>query len=125
MTKAAEEDFPLKDLVYQVVPSIYIENNTVKNTSHSAPVKAEIDPHSFQLVHSTNKLFKEIKLLVIKYDNTSDGNISLDFQNLPSFESLKYVYVVCTYTCSSTQIEQHILNLPKDVVLLYSVSSPE
>ncbi|MCF4101437.1 hypothetical protein L1I30_07155 [Gillisia sp. M10.2A] len=116
---------PLQVLAYDLVPTVYIENGDIKVFDEQNPVKAEVTINSFQLLSSSNKLFKSVELLVIKLDSESQISSSLDFSKLSGFDNLKFVYFLCPFNCSKSQIENIAQGLPTGITLLYSASIPE
>lgn len=116
---------PLEVLAYNLVPTVFIEDNQVKTFDEQLPIKAESSYASFSSLSTINPLFNKVELLVIKLDAENQLNPTLDFSKLLSFTSLKYVYFVCPFNCSNSQIEQIVRDLPSKITLLYSASIPE
>ena len=116
---------PLKVLAYDLVPTVFIENGEIKRFDEQSPVKAEIEFNSFKMLSNANPIFKNVALLVVKLNEENQLISSLDFSTINSFNSLKYVYFICPFNCSRSQIENLSKGLPSGTVLLYSSSIPE
>jgi hypothetical protein len=116
---------PLQVLAYDLVSTVIIENGEIKVFGEQPPIKAEIFYNSFQAIATTNTLFNEVELLVIKLDSEDQLNSSLDFSKIMGFNNLKYVYFLCPFNCSKSKIESVTKGLPSEITLLYSISIPE
>jgi len=122
---AATATTPLQVLAYDLVPTVFIENGEIKSFDEQSPIKAELEFNSFNVLSNANPLFKNVELLVIKLNEENQLISSLDFSTINSFNSLKYVYFICPFNCSRSQIENLSKGLPSGTVLLYSSSIPE
>jgi len=116
---------PLQVLAYDLVSTVIIENGKINVFGEQPPIKAELFYNSFQTLLTSNTLFNNVELLVIKLDSEDQLNSSLDFSKIMGFNNLKYVYFLCPFNCSKSQIENVAKGLPLGITLLYSISIPE
>lgn len=116
---------PLQVLAYDLISTVFIENEEINIFDEQSPLKVEAAYNSFESLTHSNALFNKVELLVIKLDSPQQLNSALDFSRLANFENLKYVYFVCPFNCSSSQIEKIVQGLPSKLILLYSASIPE
>jgi len=124
--KSSQSPFtPLQVLAYDLVSTVIIENGELKVFGEQPPIKAELFYNSFQTLATPNALFKNVELLVLKLKSEDQLNSSLDFSKIVGFNNLRYVYFLCPFNCSKSQIENIALGIPSGVTLLYSISIPE
>lgn len=113
----------IKSLVYDVKPTVFIEDQQLKHFEDQAPEVADVSSNSLQLLKNDSPLFKKVELLKIKL-NSSSENIKIDFDELTGFKSLKYIYVECSFNCSVSDIENMFFNTG-DLKILYLITQPE
>ena len=104
-------------------PTVFIENQQLKHFEEQAPEVAVVSANSIQLLKTDSPLFKKAELLKIKLASSSE-NIKIDFDDLTSFNSLKYIYVECSFNCSVSDIENMFFNTG-DLKILYLITQPE
>ncbi|SDS64816.1 hypothetical protein SAMN04487764_2709 [Gillisia sp. Hel1_33_143] len=122
---SAQAAVPLQVLAYDLVPTVFIESNEINAYDEKSPIKAEVDFKSFSKLLKANSLFEKVELLVIKFDDAASLPSTIDFSKISGFSSLKYIYIICPFNCSNTEIEKIAMELPSGVVLLYSTSIPQ
>lgn len=106
-------------LIYDLHPTIFINNNTIKNISGvKQPVCLIIDPSSFNFLSNRNDNFSKIEVISINIKTKSDLNQSLDLSKINGFNKLKYIYVSSAIDISSRDIESFIKN-SNDRVTIY------
>lgn len=113
----------IKSLVYDLHPTVYIEDQQVKNFDEDKPIKVEVYSNSINLLTTKNPLFNSVELLVFK---SFDGHTStqIDISGLQSFENLKFIYVECAANCSVSTIEKMFSNTG-NIPVIYQITTPE
>jgi hypothetical protein len=114
----------LSALIYDLNPTIFIGSSGYKTLGDEAPVKAELSAGNFNRLATANPGFNNVKLLKLKIENEADFNASFDLSRLQGFENLEYVFVECTFECSTTRIENMFSNIG-NLKVLYIISTPE
>ena len=109
ISKSSSIDSELQSLIYDVNPTIYIENGEVQSFGDGLPTVAELDLKDWETLKADKDYYNSIRLLKIKY---SDNNInkSVDLSQLKSFENLDYIFIQCTFNCSPTALKQLFQN---------------
>ncbi|WP_423819464.1 hypothetical protein V5739_02060 [Salinimicrobium sp. TIG7-5_MAKvit] len=114
----------LSGLIYDLNPTIFIGSSGYKILGEEAPMKAELSAGNFNRLSTANPGFNNVKLLKMKIESEADFNASFDLSRLQGFENLEYVFVECTFECSTTRIENMFSNIG-NLKVLYIISTPE
>ena len=99
------------DLVLNLQPTHYINDNKLKTTYDSAdnPIKMTFeDSKSFEWLKNENSKKDNLELLVINLINSNDLNNTIDISKDKNFKNLKYVFIRCNFKCSENDILQFI-----------------
>ena len=114
----------LKTLTTTVQPSVYCYSNTV-NTYGDKPVNLCVDMNSFAQVDNLVTLKNNIEIVIIKIDNASQLNASINLALLSNFKKLKYIYIVSSITISSNEIANMITNYDEKYSVFYKIDKGE
>lgn len=115
----------LRSLVYDLHPTVYFEDQQVKQYGEGKIVKAEVYPDSYSLLQDINSQYNSVEVLIFKNDEGFLPNIAFDIAKFKSFESLKYIYLNCTSNCSQSQIQQMFTNAENVKIIYNFISSAE
>ena len=110
----------LKTLTTNVQPSVYCYSNTV-NTYGDKPVNLFTDIHSLAQVDNLVNLKNNIEIVIIKIDNESQLNSSINLALLSNFKKLKYVYIVSSVNTTSNVIANMITNYDEKYSIFYKI----
>ena len=119
--RAIEE---IEGLIYDLNPTVFIDDSGSKAFGEGAPVKAEVNAGNVQELFKSNSNFIQVKLLTLKIEKPGDLNISLDLNSFSEFQNLNYILVQCAFKCNQTRIKNIFSNVG-NVVILYIVATPE
>jgi hypothetical protein len=108
----------LKTLTTNVQPSVYCHSNTV-NTYGDMPVNLFTDMNSFAQVDNLVTLKNNIEIVIIKIDNASQLNSSINLALLSNFKKLKYIYIASSIDISSSEIVNMITNYDEKYSIFY------
>ena len=123
-TAITNEASRIEKLIYDLCPTIYIENRTIKTFGETPPVCLKTDVGSIIKLKESNPVYTNIELLTIKFSAPADLIFPLDLSLLTGFTNLKYVQFVCPFNCTVSAIEQNFK--PKQgVTAFYILSIPE
>ena len=110
----------LYSLIYDLHPTIYIENNTINQTSDQAPLVLKLeDLNSNSLLSNDNNSFHSIELLYLTIYSTNDLNNYINVANLKSFKNLRYIYILCYTSASESDIQSFISNAESPIFILF------
>jgi len=98
----------LKSLVYEVNPSIYFYNGTVK-TFESNPTCLFTDINGFNAMTKQDLSRNNVELITIRVENIQDFQTKINLENASNFPKLKFIYILATF-------EYDIKNLPKTII---------
>ncbi|WP_299525936.1 hypothetical protein [uncultured Lutibacter sp.] len=106
------------------VPTMYVDKGNVRKVSEgNKPIKLKSnDLQLNSLLNSKNEMFESVELIIVKLNQQSDLNKSINVSKLTEFKKLKYIFVKCNFECSSSQIQQVILNTNQDIIVYYIVT---
>jgi len=106
------------------VSTMYVDKGNVRKVSEgNNPIKLKSEDFQLNtLLNSKNKMFESVELIIVKLNQQSDLNKSINVSNLTEFKKLKYIFVKCNFECSSSQIQQVILNTNQDITVYYIVT---
>ena len=112
----------LKTLTTTVQPSVYCYSNTV-NTYGDKPVNLCVDMNSFAQVDNLVTLKNNIEIVIIKIDNASQLNSSINLALLSNFKKLKYIYIASSIDISSSEIANMITNYDEKYSVFYKIDN--
>ena len=110
----------LKTLTTNVQSSVYCYSNTV-NTYGDEPVNLFTDMNTLAQVDNLVTLKNNIEIVIIKIDNASQLNASINLALLSNFKKLKYIYIVSSITISSNEIANMITNYDEKYSVFYKI----
>ena len=113
----------LESLVYNVNPSIFIENGNIQAYGEVSPLVAEIDLKDWNILKKNNPLFNSVKLIKFKY-GVNDIKNGLDLSLLKDFKQLEFIYIQCTFNCNTSALEQLFQNV-NGIKITYLVAITE
>lgn len=114
----------LKELVYDIQPTLYIINREVKTTGEVKPLVGELEISDISTLYLKNSIFEKVEILKIRVLSPTQAKTILNIPLLADFKSLKYIQFVFSYSISLTSIEA--LYVPDSrVAVLYSIEIPE
>ncbi|ULC58110.1 hypothetical protein MBM09_09275 [Flaviramulus sp. BrNp1-15] len=98
------------NLIHNLHPTIYIDNNTIKKIYGNNPIKKITieNSQSYSILNSKNNNYKSVELITLKLESISDLNNPIDLSNISEFENLKYVYVKCYFKHTADDIKKFI-----------------
>ena len=114
----------LKTLTTTVQPSVYCYSNTV-NTYGDKPVNLCVDMNSFAQVDNLVTLKNNIEIVIIKIDNASQLNSSINLALLSNFKKLKYIYIASSIDISSSEIANMITNYDEKYSVFYKIDNED
>ncbi len=112
----------LKTLTTNVQPSVYCYSNTV-NTYGDKPVNLFTDMNSLGQLDNLVTLKNNIEIVIIKVDNRSQINSSINLALLSNFKKLKYIYIVSSIDISSSEIANMITNYNEKYSVFYKIDN--
>lgn len=126
MSKAPATQQVLKSLVYDVLPTICIENGTIKTFGNGPAVRLETDSKSFSTLYDANPIFDQVKIIIIKINNQNDLKVTpIKLQDLKGFSHLKYILFLCNVNCNPASINGMFQPLTHDSFeIFYQTSIP-
>lgn len=92
----------VQDLIYNIHPTIYIDQNGMQTYGKSQPVIVEINFDDIQLL-SNDSSFQNIKILKITAPSLLKGKMPSNLLEL--FPNLKYIYFLCHNNCNLTALK--------------------
>lgn len=114
----------LKTLTTTVQPSVYCYSNTV-NTYGDKPINLYVDMNSFAQVDNLVTLKNNIEIVIIKIDNASQLNSSINLALLSNFKKLKYIYIASSIDILSSEIANMITNYDEKYSVFYKIDNED
>lgn len=126
MGRAPASQQVLKSLVFDVLPTIYVENGSIKNFGNGPAVRLETDSKSFASLYQENPIFDQVQIITIKLNNPDDMKVvPLNLQSLTGFTHLKYILFLCNMNCNPSSINKMFKTASQDgFEIFYQVSIP-
>ncbi|WP_295180055.1 hypothetical protein [uncultured Christiangramia sp.] len=112
----------IETLVFDVSPTIYIQDNNVHQFENTTPIMASIEDDSYRIIYTENDLFQNIEMVKLRYNKNS--NINIDVSKMNSFSSLKYFFIQCESSCTEKELANIFTNA-KGISILYQVIQSE
>ncbi len=112
-----------EDLLYDLEPSIYIQNNQIIDVTESiAPKVLKLkDVNSFNVLSTRNALFKRVEMITINIKSASELARPFNVDNIRGFGSLKYIYLKCEATVTESQIRNFIQQADSEISIFYKI----
>ena len=79
--------------------------------------------NSFAQVDNLVTLKNNIEIVIIKIDNASQLNSSINLALLSNFKKLKYIYIVSSIDISSSEIANMITNYNEKYSVFYKIDN--
>lgn len=109
-------------LIKDNVSSVKLENGTVKFFGEKA-LRAELDFRSASSKIVRQPRFDNVEIVTIRISNPSDLFSKINLTYLGGFTKLKYVYIICSFQCSESQIINSLIFGDKDYLIIYTVEN--
>ncbi|HNZ42632.1 MAG TPA: hypothetical protein PLI16_10440 [Bacteroidales bacterium] len=125
-SKAPATQQVLKSLVFDVHPTICVENGTIKTFGNGPAVRLETDSKSFSSLYDADPIFDQVEIITVKLNNPDDMKVvPLNLQNLTGFTRLKYILFLCNMNCNPNSINKMFKATTQDgFEIFYQVSIP-
>lgn len=113
----------LKKLIYEHVPTLFIQNNEILFPDKGFPQKLICDANSIKMLEIENPGFRTIKLLQIEIKTTDQkSRINLSPAILKFFPNLSKILISSTVPLTSQEVSQMVNGYQEgDIVLLYQI----
>jgi len=113
----------IRSLIYEVNPTIYIENGEIKFYGEGNPTVGDLNINEWETLKTDNPYFNSVQLLKIKYDGNI-ANRGFDLSQLKAFNNLEYIYIQCTSKCSMVALEDLFENVD-GISIVYLITITE
>lgn len=128
MSASSDEDIQLQgsrlqELATTLQPTVYV-GNQIKAFGGGAPVCADVMGSFISKLYAENQLYNSVELLTIKIDQSGLA-APINLSSLSSFPKLKYIRIICEFSCSASQLESMLTGTNTGLVICYLVSLPE
>ena len=114
----------VEDLVYNIQPSVYFYSGELKSYGDK-PKKLYTDIASLKNLATTSILKNNIEIVVIKFDNISNFNSTIDLDLFSEFTKLKYIYIVSSVNTTEQNIAKIFLNYDEQYGIFYKIDKGE
>ncbi|MDT0678222.1 hypothetical protein [Autumnicola musiva] len=114
----------VRSLIYDLNPTIFVKDQSIKSYQEENPLVLRVTPDSWNVLTGTNPIFNSVELLTLELPQVNNISGLLDLSELSSFNSLSYIFVECTGTCTASQVEQ-IFRSTKNITVFYLVTTPQ
>jgi hypothetical protein len=123
---ANSDDDPPYHLLYSLLPTIYVKNNSIINiTGPNKPATLTLDDaNSLNILNTENPLFETVQIIKIQLNDISDLNKYVDFSALKGFDSLGYIHFTCYFDCNENQIRAFIKNINPEIITYFEYVKP-
>jgi hypothetical protein len=108
----------LKNLVYEVQPSIYFYEGVVKNYG-SNPKSLFTDVIGFNLLTKQDLSKNDIELITIRVENIQDFQNKIDLSNVGTFPKVKFIYILTTFNYDINSVPKVITNYSDSYVIIF------
>lgn len=110
----------LKALTTNVQPSVYCYASGV-NTYGDKPVDLFTDIQTLPQLDNLVSLKNDIEIVIVKIDNESQLNTTINLAHLGNFKKLKYIYFVSSVNTTSDAIAAMITNYNEKYSVFYKI----
>lgn len=133
--KLSEESSQDRDafynLIYNLHPTAYIENSSIKIGGNSGYNELPIskltfhDTKSFSLLNQPSTQFNNVQLMTITVLTVADLNNRIDLTEARGLNRLEYIFIECYFECTESQIKEFITHeTDTNIRIFYKVSKP-
>lgn len=119
-----DETKHLKNLISELNSSVIIKNGIISTYSKAPFLTVDVETNSISKLNESNSQFSEVELIIIRINKPEDLSISVETPNLTHFPKLRYIYFLCSFKCTSEQINNLIKSKNSQVKYLYLISIP-
>ena len=109
----------VRSLFYELQPSLYYGSPS-SDKSKDAQVVGFVNTENFSSLYASNQINKSIKMLVIDF-NYNEIQSPLDISAIKNFDSLRYIVVRCSESCTSAQISRLLVDDSNRNLQLYYI----
>lgn len=123
----ANQDYNvINSLVYDVHPTVYIQNGIVQSFGNGPAKRVEVSTNSFDDLYETNPVFSEVEIITVKINSKNDLKVpGLNLQNLSHFTNLKYILYLCSINCDPVSINKMFTpEIHGGITIFYQISIP-
>jgi len=110
----------LKALTTTVQPSVYCYSSAV-NTYGDKPVDLFTDIQTLPQLDNLVSLKNDIEIVIVKIDNETQLNTTINLAHLSNFKKLKYIYFVSSVNTTSDAIAAMITNYNEKYSVFYKI----
>lgn len=111
-------------LRYDLQPTIFIENNSIANSSEEGILVVRLDDMSSnETLKNDIPGFHTSELLFISIKKASDLQQQIDIQTLTNFDRLKYIFILSYVPVSDEDINKLLINADSSISIIYSFAT--
>lgn len=111
-------------LRYDLQPTIFIENNSIANSSEEGILVVRLDDMSSnETLKNDIPGFHTSELLFISIKKASDLQQQIDVQTLTNFDRLKYIFILSYISVSDEDIHNLLINADASISIIYSLAT--
>jgi hypothetical protein len=114
----------MKSLAFDHQPTFYVRDNQIITIDSKAPICGDIELSDIHLLNSRNSKFENVEFLTIRLRSEISRASKLNLNQLSHFKNLKFIHVICEYSCVPTSIEQIFEGENSKLQIFYSISIP-
>ena len=114
----------MQSLATDLLPSISIVDGKVQRFGDSDAISIETDAKSFSDIKNLKGLTADVKILKIKLNSSSDLSSKFNLESLKNIESLEYVYIICPFDATASQVSNLLTGTNNNVTVIYTASLP-
>lgn len=123
-TKRKNDLAKMQSLATDLLPSISIVEGKVQQFGDSDAISIETDAKSFSEIKNLKGLTAKVEILKIKLNSSSDLSSKFDLESLKNIESLEYVYIICPFEATASQVSNLLSGTNNNVTVIYTASLP-
>lgn len=112
----------LKHLLYGLQSAVYSSPNGEIKVYGEKPTALFSSIQSINTLNLSAHSKKDIQIVTIKIDRTSDLNQSIDLNAFSDFENLKYIFIISQVPTTASVINNLIKNDSSKYTLMYKIS---
>ncbi|WP_136480997.1 hypothetical protein [Cognatitamlana onchidii] len=113
------------DLAFNLKPTAYFKDNAFRNQyGEGSILKITFeDTNSFDALANNQGNYDSAELIIIKVNNLSELNQTVDLMSLTSLNKLKYIFIKCFFKTNKQQVENFISANP-NIRVFYFAQNP-
>ena len=112
------------DLIYNTQPAVYLTTNDIKEYGDN-PTTIYTDISALVQLKSTTLMSDSIEIIIIKINNKSELNSTIDLSAFSNFNNLKYLYFTSSVNIASDDISKMIKNYTGSYSIFYKVQQAD